>query len=117
MSRYAALREHDDRSNADHIIVLHDLTIATGKAKRFYPAEGTTAGITDVAYAADDARVFVTGAAPPAHRGERASESLGQPLARLGTKRFVLGAETQVQDRHSREVGGPEPTRSGRGGS
>jgi Uma2 family endonuclease len=26
MSRYAALREHDDTSNADHIIVLHDLT-------------------------------------------------------------------------------------------
>ena len=26
MSRYAALREHDDTSSADHIIVLHDLT-------------------------------------------------------------------------------------------
>jgi hypothetical protein len=26
MSRYAALREHDDTSNGDHIIVLHDLT-------------------------------------------------------------------------------------------
>ena len=26
MSRYAALREHGDTTNADHIIVLHDLT-------------------------------------------------------------------------------------------
>jgi len=41
-------------------LVMHSLDVATGKAKRFYPPEGSPSNIVDVAYSTDDSRVFVS---------------------------------------------------------